>query len=55
MSILESLLGLGANSDLTESTWWTDTVFAGLERVVADDPDADTWVADNSSPLPPPN
>ena len=32
MSILEKLLGLGAEEDLTESGWWTETIYRGLEQ-----------------------
>ena len=31
MSILDRLLGLSTEEDLTETSWWTDTIFRGLE------------------------
>lgn len=32
MSILEKLLGLRAEENLTESGWWTETIYRGLEQ-----------------------
>lgn len=32
MSILDRLLGLSTEEDLTETSWWTDTIFRGLEQ-----------------------
>lgn len=35
MSILDKFLGFDADADLTDTPWWTDTVFRGLEREAA--------------------
>jgi hypothetical protein len=32
MNMLDKLLGLGFVEDLAESSWWTDTIFRGLEQ-----------------------
>ena len=32
MNVLDKLLGLALTEDLTETTWWTDTIFRGLEE-----------------------
>jgi hypothetical protein len=32
MNVLDKLLGLSLSEDLTETTWWTDTIFRGLEE-----------------------
>jgi hypothetical protein len=34
MNVIEKLLGLRPIQDLTETTWWTETVFRELERDV---------------------
>jgi hypothetical protein len=36
MKILDALLGIGADDDLTDSPWWTDVVFRGLESDAAE-------------------
>ncbi len=36
MSILDKLIGLGLGDDLTETSWWTDTVFRELSRTDLD-------------------
>jgi hypothetical protein len=30
MNVLDKLLGLSLSEDLTETTWWTDTIVRGL-------------------------
>lgn len=42
MSILDKLIGMGFGDDLTETTWWTDTVFRELSRTERDLPVAGT-------------
>jgi len=32
MNMLDKFLGFDLFEDLTETTWWTDTVFRGLEK-----------------------
>ena len=32
MNVLDKLLGLTLSEDLTETTWWTETIFRGLEE-----------------------
>jgi len=32
MNVYDKLLGLDLDEDLTETTWWTETVFRGLEK-----------------------
>jgi hypothetical protein len=40
LSLLDKLLGLDLVEDLTETTWWTDNVFRGLEKADLDEQDA---------------
>jgi hypothetical protein len=35
MNIWDKVLGFDADADLTDTPWWTDTVFRGLEREAA--------------------
>lgn len=35
MSILDKFLGFDADADLTDTPWWADTIFRGLEREAA--------------------
>ena len=37
MNLIDKLIGLGLGDDLTETAWWTETVFRELSR---QDPDA---------------
>ena len=37
MNVIEKLLGSSLTEDLTESTWWTETVFRELERGFSDE------------------
>lgn len=32
MSMFDKLLGFDLVEDLTETTWWTETIFRGLEK-----------------------
>ena len=32
MSMFDKILGLDLVEDLTETTWWTETIFRGLEK-----------------------
>ncbi len=32
MNVFDKLLGFDFVEDLTETTWWTETVFRGLEK-----------------------
>lgn len=32
MSILDKLIGLGMNADVTDTTWWTETVYRELAQ-----------------------
>ena len=45
MSILDKLIGLGLGEDLTETSWWTDTVFRVLAEEEFDPQDAAAAVA----------
>ena len=48
MSILDKLIGLGLAEDLTESPWWTDTVFRALAQEEFDPHETGTEVAAES-------
>jgi hypothetical protein len=37
MSIFDRLFGISLAEDVTETAWWTDSVFRQLERGLADD------------------
>lgn len=32
MNVFDKLLGFDLDEDLTETSWWTETVFRGLEK-----------------------
>jgi hypothetical protein len=39
MNMLDKLLGLGSVDDLAETSWWTDTIFRGLEQDASEEGD----------------
>ena len=41
MNMLDKFLGFDLFEDLTETTWWTDTVFRGLEKGGTDKQESD--------------
>jgi hypothetical protein len=41
LSLLDKLLGLDLVEDLTETAWWTDNVFRGLEKAAFDEQGTD--------------
>ena len=53
MSILDKLIGLGLAEDLTETAWWTDTVFRELSRTDEDLPATASEAASETAGLTP--
>jgi hypothetical protein len=41
MNMLDKFLGFDLFEDLTETTWWADTVFRGLEKGGSDKKESD--------------
>ena len=44
MNVFDKFLGIDLFEDLTETTWWADTVFRGLEKGVGDQQEGDLEV-----------
>jgi hypothetical protein len=51
MSIFEKLIGLGLVADLTETAWWTETVFRELARSDLDLPTAGPEAVSDRAPV----
>ena len=51
MSILDKLIGLGLVDDLTDTAWWTETVFRELSRGDLDLPNAGSEVVSDRPPV----
>jgi hypothetical protein len=51
MSILEKLIGLGLVDDVTDTAWWTETVFRELSRGNLDLPSEGTEIASDRPPV----
>jgi hypothetical protein len=49
MSILDRLFGISLAEDVTETAWWTDSVFRRLERGLSDEAASDAEVSIESS------
>jgi hypothetical protein len=52
MSVFDYLLGLRSIEDLTETSWWAETVFRELERNSASDRGTDSELPAVSTQLP---
>ncbi len=52
MNVFDKLLGLEITEDLTETAWWTDTVFRGLEMDDSDEQGIGIEVAAAPTQLP---
>jgi hypothetical protein len=53
MNILDRFLGFDADGDLTDTPWWTDTIFRGLEREAAGAAFGDAPPPGDTDSLPP--
>jgi hypothetical protein len=51
MNILDKFLGFEADGDLTDTPWWTDTIFRGLEREAAGEAFSDAPASGDMNPL----
>jgi hypothetical protein len=49
MNMLDKFLGFDLFEDLTETTWWADTVFRGLEKRGSDKQESDFEAADDTT------
>jgi len=49
--MFDKFLGFDLFEDLTETTWWTDTVFRGLEKGSSDKQESGFEVLGNSTPV----
>jgi hypothetical protein len=52
VNILDRFLGLHVIEDLTDTTWWIDTIFSGLEQENAGDDSVDREVDAGPGALP---